>query len=106
MQVIGKDNRGHLIAVESGLLSTTFYRSSETTGLSDLGFDWEALGTIINSNPIIQGLGAKIAGQGRQVVPINAQPVVASGPGFFGSINPTYLLLGGLGLAAVLLMRK
>ncbi len=110
MRVIGKDNEGHLIGVERGLVSTTFYKSRERVGLSgldDLGFDWNAFSSVLNNNPILIGLGQKIAGQGGGAVPINPyQPVSASGPGFGGSINPMYLVLGGGALLLVLMMKR
>lgn len=113
MQVIGKDSEGHLIAAERGLQKTTVYKSTERVmggglhGLDDLGLDWNQIFQGINSNPIIQGIGAKIAGHGQGVVPINQQPVYASRPGFGGSIDPTLLMmLGGGALLLVLLMRR
>lgn len=113
MQVIGTDSEGHLIGVQRGLTRTTVYKSRErVTGgglhdLEDLGTDWSQIFQGINSNPIIQGIGAKIAGRNNQVVPINQQPVYASGPGFGGSIDPTLLMMmGGGALLLILMMRR
>lgn len=112
MQIIGRDKDGSLIGVQRGLFRTTVYRGRESSlsglgGLDDLGkIDWNVIFQGINSNPLVQGIGARIAGQGQPVVPINPyQPVQAQGPGFFGSINPMYMLIAA-GLGAVLLLKR
>jgi len=112
MQVIGKDKEGHLIAAERGLLATTLYRTREggLAGLGDLGFDWETLGSIINSNPIVQGLGRKIGGQ-QGAYPIAQYSGTAPGtvPAFSStgtfSINPMYVLIGA-GLILVFALKR
>lgn len=112
MQIVGKDSEGHLIGVQHGLTKTTVYKSRERIGaglhgMDDLGLDWNQIFQGINSNPIIQGIGAKIAGRGQGIVPIGQQPVYASKPGSGSSIDPTMLmLLGGGALMLVLLMRR
>lgn len=117
MTIIGTDKTGAPIAVERGLLKSTVYRGTpkgaRLAGLGDLaegqGFNWNQLFQFVNANPIVQGLGAKIAGQGQGVVPIYSQgqvsSVSAAGPGFFGSINPLYLIAGA-GAVLLLMMRR
>lgn len=116
MQIIGMDSQGNAIAIQHGLTRSTLYRGRpKRRGLHDLGeggssggggFDWSAL--LTGLNPIIQGVGARIAGHSQGVVPIQGQvPISASGPGFFGSIDPTMLmLLGGGALLLIVMMRR
>jgi hypothetical protein len=131
MQIIGTDKSGAPIAVERGLFATTYYRgrrrraggtaflgdpysvdpgvlSSLQTGGDSGGFDWSALFTGLN--PVLQGVGARISGgypypypQPGQV-PVNPYMLQQS-PTASASISPM-LLIGGLGLAAIMLMKK
>jgi hypothetical protein len=107
MTIIGQDKAGRPIAVERGLIYSTLYRGHQVSGLGDVGeWDWEQFWTGIN--PIMQGVGARIAGRNQPpVVPVNPyQSVSASGPGFFGSMNPMYLILGAGALVLVLVMKR
>lgn len=113
MEIIGTDNAGNVYAMERGLVSSTVYKAKSAGvhlgDLDDLGaVDWEAIFSGINSNPLIQGLGARIAGRNQQpTVSVNPyQAVSASGPGFFGSMNPMYLMLGAGALVLVMAMRR
>jgi hypothetical protein len=122
MQIIGTDSQGNAIAIEHGLTRSTLYRGTpkgkaNLHGTYDVGgdvlnalqsgsggFNWSQL--LTGLSPIIVGVGQRIAGN-HAVVPINpSQPVTASGPGFFGSINPMYLMLGGGALLLVMMMRR
>lgn len=131
MRVIGTDRSGHPIGVERGLFAMTVYRArrrrpGKTAFLGDLysiggdvlsslqdgggggGFDWETLWTGLN--PVLQGVGARISGgnpypnQPGYVNPYLLQPG-AYQPSASASISPM-LLVGGLGLAAILLLKK
>src|SRR5215475_8066394 len=130
MQVIGKDKQGNLIGVEKGLLASTMYRRRRRTrmlaGLGEPysiagstldvlqgsgggggGFDWESLWTGLN--PVLQGVGASISGGNPYPIPQGGNPYLLQQPvqpgasaGF--SLSPM-LLIGALGLGAILLLK-
>lgn len=130
MQVIGTDKNGYPIAVQRGLLYSTVYRGVPRGGQlgdaydvggdvlnalqqgagsgSGSGFDWGSLFTFVNNNPIVKGVGQRIAGQGAYPIypPGYTPSISATGPGFFGSISPTTLLLIGGAIVAVMMLRR
>ena len=95
-------------------MATTLYRGKRRRwrrGLSGLGddgggFDWETLFTGLN--PVLQGVGARIAGGNpypNQPGQINPYLLPQPAPTATASISPM-LMIGGLGLAAILLLKK
>lgn len=113
MDIVGTDNQGNVYGIERGLVRSTVYRAHgpkvHLSDVDDVGaIDWSSIFSGLNSNPLLIGLGQKIAGQGNYggTVPINPYYGLTPPPSSSLGINPTYLIFGVGALALVMMMRR